>query len=164
MLPSDHFVRMYNEVFKMIDEQPGDALKQYWLELSSQFELDLYIEKDGFQGMFSYWEHIRVEENCDMTIQVTEDYFELRMHKCPSLSKNLDNDAGLYPRYCEHCAVWIHPIMRKHNYWSVYNIISATTPKCHFRIYKDKKKAIEFSLSVEHFYDPYQDLQGTSKK
>ena len=32
MLPSDHFVRMYNELFKMLEEKGHDALQAYWLQ------------------------------------------------------------------------------------------------------------------------------------
>ena len=63
MIPSDHFVRFYNEVFKFLDER--DALKPYYLEISRHQELhcyDLFMRK-GLQGMEEYWGNIRVEEN-----------------------------------------------------------------------------------------------------
>ena len=40
---------------------------------------------------------------------LTDDYFEFRMARCPSLSKVLDNDASASPLYCDHCAAWIEP-------------------------------------------------------
>jgi hypothetical protein len=80
------------------------------------------------------------------------------MNVCPSLSKNLDNDAGLCIHYCEHCAGWINPIIREYGYWPVYDIISPTEPRCHVRMYRDKKKALEFSKETIRLWDPYDDL------
>ena len=34
MLPSDHFVRFYNELFKMLEERGHKELQAYWLEIS----------------------------------------------------------------------------------------------------------------------------------
>ena len=70
MIPSDHFVRFYNEVFKFLDKQGDGALEKYYLEISRHQELhclELFKTK-GLQGMYDYWEHIRIEENCDLTL------------------------------------------------------------------------------------------------
>ena len=54
MLPSDHFVRMYNELFKMLAERSQDDLKNYWLEIASLQDTIIGPEfrEKGFQGMF----------------------------------------------------------------------------------------------------------------
>ena len=116
MLPSDHFVRMYNELFKMLEDRSHEDLQNYWLEVSRLQDTIVgeYIRRDGLQGMFDYWEHIRIEENCDADLTVNDEYFEFKMNVCPSLSKNLDNDAGPCELYCDHCSGWIIPIMNKH--------------------------------------------------
>ena len=103
MLPSDHFVRMYNELFKMLADKGQDDLEKYWLEISALQDTILgpYLKENGFQGMYDYWDHIRIEENCEMDILVTDEYFEFKMHVCPSLSKNLDNDAAQCSQYCK---------------------------------------------------------------
>jgi len=70
MLPSDHFVRMYNELFKMLEVKGHDHLQRYWLDVSKLQETILwpYIARDGLKGMYDYWERIRIEENCDAEI------------------------------------------------------------------------------------------------
>ena len=143
MIPSDHFVRFYNEVFKFLEKQPGDELEKYWLEISRHQEmhcLELFKTK-GLQGMYDYWEHIRIEENCDMTLTLTDDCFTLEMHRCPSLSKVLDNDAAPCEKYCDHCQGWIKPLIEKAGYFCVYDIIDRKIPQCREYIYADRKKA-----------------------
>ena len=106
MIPSDHFTRFYNEVFKFLETQGEQALQNYWLEISKNQErhtLDLFKEK-GLEGMRDYWNQIRMEENCDLEIDLQEEHLELRMKACPSLGKVLDNDAEPMERYCDHWA------------------------------------------------------------
>lgn len=38
MIPSDQFVRFYNEVFKFLDAQGGGALEDYYRAVSEQQE------------------------------------------------------------------------------------------------------------------------------
>ncbi|HQL52096.1 MAG TPA: hypothetical protein PLR91_12960, partial [Kiritimatiellia bacterium] len=66
MIPSDQFVRFYNEVFKFLDAQGGGALEDYYRAVSEQQErhcLALF-KADGLAGMKAYWDRIAVEENC----------------------------------------------------------------------------------------------------
>ena len=61
MIPSDHFVRFYNEVFKFLDERNG--LKDFYLEISRHQEahcLGLY-RKLGIRGLYEYYRKIRKE-------------------------------------------------------------------------------------------------------
>ena len=157
MIPSDHFVRMYNELFKMLEEKGHEHLQRYWMRISELQETILgpYIERDGLKGMYDYWEHIRIEENCDADLKVNEEYFEFRMNKCPSLSKVLDNDAGAFELYCDHCAGWVIPVMERHGYYYAGDIISRTKPECVLRVYKDKQKAAEFLKSAKLPAKPY---------
>ena len=159
MLPSDHFVRMYNELFKMLEERGEEELKAYWLEISDLQEslVGPYIANHGLRGMYEYWDKIRVEENCEMDLSVTDRYFEIVMHRCPSLSKNLDNDAGQSIRYCDHCAGWINPLIRNHGYFPVYDIKSRTKPVCQLRVYTTEKEAREFADTAELLWEPYKD-------
>ncbi len=161
MLPSDHFVRMYNELFKLLEQRGREELVRYWLEISSLQEvlMQKYLSMEGFEGLFAYWDHIRVEENCDMDLEVTPEYFEFRMNRCPSLAKNLDNDAGLSLNYCEHCAGWINPVLRKHGFYPVYDLISPTEARCVMRVFLDKKQAQEYARSAVNLWDPYEDLK-----
>ena len=53
MIPSDHFTRFYNEVFKFLESRGEEALTTYWLEISksqSMLTLDLFRE-NGMEGM-----------------------------------------------------------------------------------------------------------------
>lgn len=143
MIPSDHFTRFYNEVFKFLDAQGEKALEAYYLAISQNQEKHILelIESRGLAGMHEYWSHIRDEENCDMDIDLDADRLELRMNLCPSLSKVMDNDASPMRRYCDHCAGWIGPIMDKTGYHLVYDAIDRTKPQCVVRIFKDAEKA-----------------------
>ena len=99
MIPSDHFVRFYNEVFKYIAAKGETELKKYYDRVSKNQEyhcLDLFCNK-GLQGMYDYWEHIRIEENCDMINRLEDDCYSFEFFSCPSLSKAVDNDAGACP-------------------------------------------------------------------
>lgn len=145
MIPSDHFTRFYNEVFKFLESQGEEALQAYWLEISKNQErhvLEL-IETKGLIGMQEYWSHIRDEENCDLDIDLNEDRLELRMNLCPSLTKVTDNDAAPMGRYCDHCAGWVGPIMDKTGYHLVYDVIDRSKPQCVMRVFKDRDKARE---------------------
>ena len=143
MIPSDHFVKFYNEVFKFLAEQGNDALNDYWKEISRHQELhclELFKTK-GLRGMYEYWEHIRIEENCDMTLTLTDECLTLEMHKCPSLSKVLDNDAEPFEYYCDHCFGWVGPLMTKAGFWVVYDMIDRKAPQCREFIFADLELA-----------------------
>lgn len=152
MIPSDHFVRFYNEVFKFLDKLPGDELTKYWLEISKlqeHFCLEKF-QKNGLKGMYDYWERIRIEENCDMSLDLSEDCLNFTMHKCPSLSKVLDNDASPCEKYCDHCIGWIGPLLRKCDYYMVYDIYKRDVPTCKSWIFADKNKAEQKKLELDN--------------
>lgn len=145
MIPSDHFTRFYNEVFKFLESKGEAAIEAYWLEISKNQEyhtLDLF-RNEGLEGMYQYWSHIRDEENCDLDLELFEDRLDLRMNACPSLGKVKDNDATTMTRYCDHCAGWIGPIMDKTGYHLVYDVIDRDKPQCHMQIFTDKSQARE---------------------
>ena len=130
MIPSDHFVKFYNEVFKFLDSRNSGELEKYYSLVSRNQEfhcLELFREK-GLAGMYEYWEHIRIEENCEMTV-------------CPSLSKITDNDGGACPKYCDHCPGWILPLMTKAGFYAVYNMIDRAKPVCEFFVYEKQTEA-----------------------
>jgi hypothetical protein len=151
MIPSDHFTRFYNEVFKFLEAQGEQELEAYFLAISKNHEKHILelIETKGLAGMYEYWEHIRIEENCDMDLELHEDHLALRMNVCPSLTKVLDNDAEPMGRYCDHCAGWIGPIMDKTGYHLVYDVIDRKKPQCFTRIFKDAAKAKEAEKSAQ---------------
>ena len=157
MLPSDHFVRMYNEFFKMLEAKGSGHLRAYWMEISRLQEsiLGPYIDRAGLEGMRDYWDRIRIEENCDAELSLNEGYFEFRMNVCPSLGKVMDNDAGACSLYCDHCAGWIEPLMERKGYCTVYDIISRTEPRCVLRIYRDREAAMKYAGQVCLLAQPY---------
>ena len=143
MFPSDQFVRFYNEVFKFIAAKGKDELEKYYERVSKNQEyhcLDLFCKK-GLQGMYEYWEHIRIEENCDMEIFLEPECFHSKMAVCPSLTKVTDNDGGACPKYCDHCPGWILPLMTKAGFFAVYNIIDRKKPVCEFFVYEKQDSA-----------------------
>ncbi len=147
MIPSDHFVRFYNEVFKALQERGHDHLEAYWREIG-RLQTQALAEgfrQGGLRACYDYWARIVVEENCDADLDLTEDYFELRMRKCPSLSKVLDNDAAACEWYCDHCMGWIEPVMRTAGLHAVMDMQSRSEPHCLFRVYTDSEKARVFA-------------------
>ncbi len=151
MIPSDHFVRFYNEVFKFLEAAGPGELEKFWETIGDDQNrhcLQLFQEK-GLKGMFDYWEHIRIEENCDLKNTLFDDHIEIDMRQCPSLTKNLDNDAGCYERYCDHCPGWVGQVLTAAGYWMVYDIIDRQTPKCTNYIYKNRLAAKQKKLALQ---------------
>jgi hypothetical protein len=141
MIPSDHFVRFYNEVFKFLDER--GQLKAYYEEISRHQNLHClktFWEK-GFRGMYEYWDHIRVEENCIFDLFLEDDMFWTHMRVCPSLTKVLDNDATPCKKYCLHCQGWVLPLFTRTGFYCVYNAMSPDIPECGKYVVEDKAKA-----------------------
>ena len=146
MIPSDHFVRFYNEVFKALDELGRDHLRAYWHELGrlQRKKLEQRFREGGLQACYDYWKQILEEEDCKGELTVNDDYFEFRMERCPSLSKVLDNDATPSPAYCDHCPGWVDPVVRAAGMYPANDIIARDQPRCILRVYKDKEKAAAF--------------------
>jgi hypothetical protein len=158
MIPSDHFVRFYNEVFKALHERGREHLVAYWRELGrlQSEELAQDFREGGLQACYDYWMRILEEENCEGDLTLTDQYFEFRMKKCPSLSKALDNDAGAFELYCDHCMAWVQPTIEAAGMHPAYDMESRTEPHCVFRVYKDPGKAEEFHAQAKLPADPYR--------
>lgn len=137
MIPSDHFVRFYNEVFKFLDEKNG--LEDYYEEISRHQDFHCLKEfrEKGLQGVYDYYLKIRKEENCDMDLILNGHELELRMNKCPSLSKALDNDAGVCPKYCLHCPGWTSGVYQRAGLYQIYDVMGLEEPQCCEWIYDD---------------------------
>lgn len=150
MIPSDHFVRYYNEVFKSMEELGHDHLLGYWRRLGELQKLELaeLFRHGGLQACYDYWNRILKEENCVGRLSLTQDYFEFRMERCPSLSKVLDNDATPCAFYCDHCMGWVGPVMDEVGLYPVLDMESRSEPHCILRVYADRSKAIEFERSA----------------
>ena len=159
MIPSDHFVRYYNEAFKALEERGREHLVEYWRELGrlQTAKLGDRFREGGLQACYDYWSVIKHEENCEAELKLTEDYFEFQMHQCPSLSKVLDNDASPSFFYCDHCMGWIEPTMDYAGLYAVLDMRSRTEPHCRFRVYADKTKADAFAAEAELVSKPYDE-------
>ena len=151
MIPSDHFVRFYNEVFKALAERGHDHLEAYWRELGrlQTIELADNFRSGGLAACRDYWARIAQEENCLADLVLTEDYFEFRMRLCPSLSKALDNDATPCELYCDHCMGWVEPVMEAAGLHAAYDIESRSEPHCVLRVYKDRDQARVFEEQAQ---------------
>jgi hypothetical protein len=151
MIPSDHFVRYYNEVFKALEERGLDHLVRYWDALGELQKLELAdrFREGGLQACYDYWARILKEENCVGRLTLTADYFEFRMDRCPSLSKVLDNDASPSPHYCDHCMGWVRPVMDAAGLFAVLDMESRTEPHCVLRVYADREKARSFEQQAK---------------
>jgi hypothetical protein len=151
VIPSDHFVRYYNEVFKALESQGLDHLAKYWADIGELQKRELVdaFRKDGLQACYDYWARILKEENCVGQLSLTPDYFELRMDRCPSLSKVLDNDASACGHYCDHCMGWVRPVMDDAGLYAVLDMESRTEPHCVLRVYTDRDKAQQFERQAK---------------
>ena len=138
MIPSDHFVKFYSEIFKYLQKKGNGALKGYYdtiAEGQKDHLLKLFKEK-GLTGMKEYWDRIIFEENCDADALLIEGkYYSLIMHGCPSLSKVLDNDAGACDVYCTHCPGWVLPLIDAAGFYCVYDMVGNDIPRCVSRIF-----------------------------
>lgn len=143
MIPSDHFVRFYNEVFKFLDEKNG--LQAYYEEISRHQELHCLKEfqEKGLRGVYDYYVKIRKEENCDLDLILNAHELILKMNKCPSLAKALDNDAGACRKYCLHCPGWTSGVYRKAGLYQVFALMGPDNPQCCEWIYDGRKLAEE---------------------
>lgn len=142
MIPSDHFVRFYNEVFKFLDEQNG--LEKYYHHISKHQELHclkLFKEK-GLQGVYEYYQKIYKEENCQGKVELNGHELILLMSRCPSLSKAIDNDAGVCSKYCLHCPGWTVPIYTQAGLYQVYDTMGLEKAQCCEWIYDVKELAV----------------------
>ena len=159
MIPSDHFVRYYNDVFKALDELDLEHLAAYWRELGKlqTQELGERFRQGGIQACYEYWKVIEKEENCGAQLTLADDYFEFRMNACPSLGKVLDNDAAPSLLYCDHCMGWIEPVMEYAGLRAIMDMHSRTEPHCHFRVYADKAKAHAWAAQVQLLSRPYEE-------
>ena len=162
MIPSDHFVRFYNEVFKFLDAQGG--LEAYYEKISRHQELHcmkLFMEK-GLQGMEEYWGTIRVEENCICTSYIKDDVRYSHMSRCPSLSKVLDSDAEPCRKYCLHCPGWVAPLMTKCGFYYIKYLRALDQPECYsvFSECKDKIESIRQDLIRQGFKYIFSNLDN----
>lgn len=159
MIPSDHFVRFYNEVFKALQERGHKHLQAYWREIGRQQSKELVarFREGGLAECYAYWSNIAHEENCEADLTLTDDYFEFRMHRCPSLSKAMDNDASTCDRYCDHCMAWVQPVAEDAGLHVAYDMESRTEPHCVCRIYTDSEKAETFQRNATLPAEPYAD-------
>ena len=143
MLPSDHFVKFYNEIFKYLERRGTAELERYYARVADRqafFTLDAF-KRDGLKGMYDYWERIRIEENCDMDLTLVDGCLELKMNVCPSLTKVIDNDAGPCHAYCDHCPGWVGRVLSAAGHYMVYDIVSRTEPQCRMYIFEDRLRA-----------------------
>lgn len=142
MIPSDHFVMFYNEVFKYLRKQGPKTLDRYYERVAARqgnFTFDAF-RRQGLKGVYDYYCRIRIEENCDLDMDLRPDSLRLTMRKCPSLTKALDSDAGACPVYCDHCPGWCLRVQARAGIWSVYDIVSRTEPVCEEWYFTDREK------------------------
>ena len=140
MIPSDHFVRFYNEVFKFLDEK--NELDEYFARIRHQeFHCLKDFREKGLRGVYDYYLKIRKEENCDLDIILNDGELILKMNTCPSLSKAIDNDAGVCPKYCLHCPGWTAPLYQKAGLYQIFDVMGIENPQCIEWIYEAPERA-----------------------
>jgi len=132
MIPSDHFVMFYNEIFKYIDARNGlDAYYQAISEHQETHCLKMYQEQ-GIKGIYEYYLKIRKEENCGVDMELTDDGHGIMLlfTMCASITKAMDSDAGACEKYCLHCPGWSGRIYKKAGLFYVKDLMGPLVPKC----------------------------------
>jgi len=145
MIPSDHFVYFYNEIFKELEKLGPEALDKYYQRVANRqafFTLDAF-KKDGLQGMIDYWSRIAKEENCkaSRTYNLKEGWIDGGQDVCPSLTKALESDAGPCRVYCDHCPGWSLRVLAWSGHYAVYNLIDRRKPQCRQYIARTRELA-----------------------
>ena len=141
MIPSDHFVRAYNEIFKYLDQR---GLLQSYFDDISRYAASRNLAKfkaGGIQAVYDYYLVIRKEENCELEMHLQDGELAKNMTRCPSLSKVLDNDATPCPKYCLHCPGWTHPVYAAAGIYAVYDLREPDQPHCRSWLYEDIERA-----------------------
>lgn len=145
MIPSDHFIRFYNEIFKYLQKQGPEAVAEYYRTISRHSEthcLKLFTEK-GIPDMVEYWNSIRKEENCDGEIlEYSDTVYRSCMNCCPTLSKTVENDAGASEICCRHCLGWVLPLFTKCGFYCVYDLVGLDIPRCQMSVFKNRADAL----------------------
>ena len=141
MIPSDHFVRFYNEVFKFLEKR---GLLQAYFDDVARYAASRNLEKfkNGLQGVYDHYLVIRKEENCYLDMELADGELHSFMRKCPSLSKVLDNDAPASPHYCLHCPGWSLPVNTAAGLYEVYDLMEPDVPHCESWLYDDPARAL----------------------
>jgi hypothetical protein len=162
MIPSDHFVRFYNEVFKALEARGHECLVAYWQELGRLQSVELVdrFRAGGLKAALEYWKRTLIEENCEVSIADHGNYIEFHIGRCPSLSKVLDNDATPCKFYCDHCAGWVGPVMKASGLYHVMDMESRTEPHCTFRFFSDRTQTMQFERKAKLLSKPYDEASG----
>ena len=174
MIPSDHFVYFYNEIFKFLEKKGPEALDRYYQRVArrqADFALKPFKER-GLRGMYEYWERIRIEENCDSVndLHEAEGYYQSRQNRCPSLTKALESDAGACGAYCNHCPGWVLRVMTRAGYYCVFNIKDRKVAQCEKFVSGDralaetKKREWLRTYSPDLVFDNFDEVERTKRE
>ena len=99
------------------------------------------FKEGGLQGVYEYYLKIRHEENCEMDIIFENGELIMKMTRCPSLSKAIDNDAGVCSKYCLHCLGWTQRIYNKAGLYQIFDLGECDDPTCCEWIFEDLPQA-----------------------
>jgi hypothetical protein len=138
MISCTEFIYTYNELFRFIEEEGGEAaVIDFWKGISDNFLGNLrdYVAEDGLAGMMQYWTHTLGEEGGRYKLTLHDDAFILDMHDCPSARKVHQSGRVVpYEKYCEHCRWLYPPLIREYGYDVDYDIISCEKGRCRMTV------------------------------
>ena len=138
MISCTEFIWTYNELFRFIEEEGGEAaVIEFWKGISDNFLGNLrgYIEAGGLEGMMKYWSHTLGEEGGRWRLTLHDGLFVIDMHDCPS-AKLIHHGGRVapYEKYCEHCRWLYPPLIREYGYEVDYDIISCEKGRCRMTV------------------------------
>lgn len=161
MIPSDHFVKFYAEVFKYLKGKGQAAIDEYYNTIARHqiTHCGELFKAKGLAGMKEYWDRIIFEENCDADAVLCEGKsYTFYMHGCPSLGKVLDNDAGACDIYCDHCPGWVLPVMSDAGFYCVYDLVRSDIPRCILKAFEKLEDAQAYLKVVQNRHPDHPEL------
>lgn len=146
MISCTEFIPAYSEGFRFIEAHGGRAkVEEFWALLSDMYLKDTlrkYVEKDGLEGCYKYWEHSLSEEAADFKMVLDEENNEFRidMFRCPSKGMLLEMDyMEPYEAYCDHCPALYSRVLEPMGYEYIMDLSKTDKAKCSLIIRKKRE-------------------------
>jgi hypothetical protein len=112
MIGAQNFVAYFDWTFEYLRRSFGeDVVLEFWSKsIFVQKQAWPKIKEKGIKGAAEHWGWQLDSEEAGYTNTLTEEYFRIDMHDCPSKGMLMRLGQEEYHDYCNHCVAWIKPI------------------------------------------------------
>ncbi len=145
MISCTEFISAYSGLFQFLHNKGGKPeVIKYWEHISDTYvkeRLGKCVLENGIKGCYDYWAHSLNEEDADFSITLDEDraVFELKMFKCPSKGRLLNNpQIKPYEHYCEHCDLLYRRVLEPYGLKYDFDMSKSNEAKCSITIQYSK--------------------------